>query len=302
MRMPVKTIGCVTALTLALCQTVAAQELEPGLYLNAPPDFNVFAVSYGLSTGNVLVDAALPIDGAKARIHLVGLGYVRTLDLGGRAAKLDVQVPVSWGTFEGTVNGTFLTRSVSGIADPRVRLSVNLFGSPALTAERFAAYQQHTIIGTSLQVALPLGQYDEARLINLGAHRWSFRPEAAVSHRRGRWLLELAAGAWLFTENDDHFGGHSLAQQALYFLKGSAIYTFRRNLWVAANYGRATGGETSIDGAHRNDLQRNDRAGLTLGMPAGRATMLKVTYTSGLATRLGSDFDSLGVAYQYTWR
>ena len=286
---------------LCIARSVGAQELEPGLYVNAPTGSKSVVANYGFSTGNVLLDASVPIEGAHARIHVIGVGYLRTLDFFGRTAKLDVQLPVSWGHFEGVVAGEFRTRSPAGLADPRVRLAVNLFGSPALGPQEFASYTQRTIVGVSLQVALPLGAYDEARYVNVGANRWSFRPEVAVSHRQNRWLFEVAGGAWLFTENDDYVG-QSLTQRPLYFVKGNAIYTFRRNLFVSASYGHAGGGATTVDGVFRHDLQKNDRVGLALSLPSGRSTSIKIVYTSGLATRLGGDFDSIGVAYQYVWR
>ena len=281
---------------------VSAQELEPGLYLNAPAGVNALALNYGFSSGNVLVDSSLPIEGAHAKVHVVAIGYVRTLDLLGHAAKFDVQAPVSRASFTGLVAGELRTRSPSGLGDPRIRFAVNLLGSPALQGQEFAAYRQRTIIGVSVQIGVPLGQYDEERFINLGANRWSFRPEMGVSHRHDRWLLEVAGGAWLFTENGNYIGRTSLTQRPLYFAKGSAIYTFRRNLWLSGSYGHATGGETTLAGVFRNDLQRNDRVGATLSLPAGRSTSVKVAYISGLTTRLGGDFDSIGVTYQYIWR
>jgi outer membrane putative beta-barrel porin/alpha-amylase len=301
-RKQLKRLLLMLSVALGIATSVGAQELEPGLYVNAPIGSNSIVANYGFSTGNVLLDASLPIEGAHAKIHVIGLGYLRTLDFFGRAAKLDVQLPVSWGHFEGVVAGEFRTRSPAGLADPRVRFAVNLFGSPALRPQEFANYAQRTIVGVSLQVALPLGAYDEERYVNVGANRWSFRPEVALSHRRNRWLFEVATGAWLFTENDDYVGHVSLTQRPLYFVKGNAIYTFRRNLWLSASYGHGGGGATTVGGLFRNNLQRNERIGIGLSLPSGRSTSVKIVFTSGLATRLGGDFDSIGVAYQYAWR
>ena len=64
---------------------------------------------------------------------------------------------------------------MSGLGDPRFRFSINLFGAPALSAKEFANYQQDLIVGASLQVSAPLGQYDDSKLLNLGNNRWSFR-------------------------------------------------------------------------------------------------------------------------------
>jgi hypothetical protein len=280
----------------------SAQELEPGLYQNAPVGFNVGVLSVGGSRGNVLVDAALPLEDGHARIGSVALVYVRTLRLFDHLAKFDAQVPIAWSRFTGTIQGEARTRSPQGLADPRLRLAVNLFGSPALDLPEFVKYRQRTIVGVGLQVALPLGQYDPDRLINLGANRWSFRPEVGLSHARGRLGLELAAGAWLFTKNGEYYGGRTLEQRPLYFLKGSGIWTIKRGWWLGVSYGRANGGESLLDGTVRNDLQRNDRMGVAFSLPINPTSSLRVAYTNGLSTRLGADFDSINIAYQYTWR
>lgn len=295
------TVLVIAAADLLLAGTARAQELEPGTYQNAPLGVNVLFVGYGLSSGNVLVDAALPIEGAQAQVHAVSFAYLRTLNIFGRFAKFDAQIPVSWGRFEGKVAGEFRTRSPRGLADPRLRLAVNLVGSPPLDSQAFVNYRQRTIVGASLQVAVPVGQYDDTRLVNVGANRWAFRPEAAVSHARGRWVLEAVGGGWLFTDNTEHVDGTTLSQAPLWFAKGSVIYTVRRNLWFSASYGRAAGGETRLDGLHRHDVQRNDRIGVTASLPAGRSGAVRLLFMSGLATRLGTDFDSVGIGYQHTW-
>src|SRR5262245_40415989 len=294
---------CAAALiVVAVARSAAAQELEPGLYQIAPVGINVAIAGVLFSTGNVLVDASVPIEDGHARITVLGLGYVRTLRLFDHLAKFDAQLPLAWSRFTGVVNGENRTRDPSGLADPRLRLSVNLFGSPALDLPEFARYRPRTIVGVGLQVALPLGQYDPDRLVNLGSNRWSFRPEVGVSQALGRLVIELASGAWLFTSNDEYFGGKTLEQRPLYFVKLNGIYAIRRGVWTSLAYGRANGGQTLVNGAITNSLQRNDRASAIFAFPAGRKGGIKITYVSGLATRLGADFDSIGVLYQYTWK
>jgi hypothetical protein len=289
-------------LSIASVSGSRAQELEPGLYQNTPVGLNAAVLGYGFSTGNILLDSSLPLTDGSADIHTIATGYVRTLGVAGRAAKLDVQAPVCWGHFEGTVAGEHRTRSPSGLADPRVRFMVNFVGAPALVGRDFAGYRQGTVFGAGLQVAVPLGQYDPTRLINLGSNRWSFRPEVGLSRRQARFFFELAGGAWLFTRNGDYFGATTLDQSPLYFAKANVIYNFRRRgLWLSLNYGRATGGETTVGGVAKGDLQTNDRAGITLSLPAGRAGSVKLVYTNGLTTRLGADFDSWNVLYQRSW-
>jgi len=278
----------------------AAQELEPGSYQNAPTGVNVAAGSIVISRGNVLTDASLPIEGARAEVEVLGLAYVRTLGVLGRAAKFDAQIPVTWANFSGIVAGEERTRSPRGLADPRFRLSVNILGSPALTIPEFAKYRQRAILGISLQVMPPLGQYDDDRYVNLGSNRWSFRPETGASWGHGRFILEGAAGAWLFTHNGNYVG-RIQEQSPLYFVKGNAIMTFRRGIWGALSYGRATGGRTRVNGVETNSLQTNDRLGTTWLVPITRWVAMRAVFTTGLSTRFGADFDSFAIGAQYTW-
>ena len=147
---------------------------------------------------------------------------------------------------------------------------VNFVGAPALAGAEYGSYRQGTVIGAGIQVGLPLGQYDPARLINLGSNRWSFRPEIGLSHRQGRVFVELATGAWVFTRNGEYFGGTTLEQDPLYFVKGDLVYNFRRRgCWLSVNYGYASGGETTIGGVAKQDIQTNNRAGITPRPPRG---------------------------------
>ena len=298
---PVSRLGIAALLLLGPRGIAAAQELEPALYQDAPIRLNVAIASYTYSSGNVLTDASLPIAEGKANLHILALGYLRTFGLFGHSAKIDFGLPITAGHFQGNVAGAFRTRDITGLADPRVRFQFNLMGGPALELADYARYRQRTILGVSVQVAVPLGQYDPARVINLGANRWSFRPELGLSQNWRRWYFELAGGSWFFTPNDEFNGSSHLTQDPVPFIKGNVIYTFRRGLWLSVSYGFASGGETQVDGVARNDFQTNNRIGTTLALPLGRGSSLKLIYNNGLLTRVGGDFDSYGVAYSYSW-
>jgi len=286
--------------SLGVCPALA-QELEPGLYFSSPIGVNAAIVGYMYSSGNILMDPSLPIEGAHAQIHTANMAFIRSFGLLGKTAKVDAQVPIAAGDFEGYVAGEFRNREPSGPADPRLRVLVNFIGAPALRKAEFAAQHPGTIVGVSFQAVFPWGRYDPSRLINLGSNRWSFRPELGVSRAQGKWHFELSTGVWLFTDNHENYGGTTLEQSALPFVKGDVMYTFKRGMWVAANYGVANGGETRVDGGPSSEIQTNQRVGATFAYPFGRSLGAKLVYTSGLTTRIGADFDSYGASMQYTW-
>ena len=124
---------------------------------------------------------------------------------------------------------------MDGVADPKIRLSVNLYGAPALTLKEFKDYEQDVIVGASLQVSVPWGQYDDSRLVNIGTNRWSIKPEVGVSKTLGRWTLELSAAATVYTDNNDLYGGNQRSQDPIYSTQVHAIYSFRSGVWASVD-------------------------------------------------------------------
>jgi hypothetical protein len=290
------------AIGLALLgATASAQVLEPRLYRNAPKGLNAVAFGYSFSNGTLAFDPALPIEGASGNGSVVPLGYVRTIGLFNRSAKLEVVVPVAWGHYEGFLEGEFRTRDLGGIADPSLRLSVNLLGAPALDAKDFGTFRQKTILGASLQIRPPLGTYDPDKLLNLGSNRWVFRPEIGLSHQWRRWFFELAGTLWLFTDNNDFFGGQTLEQQHLSAIKGSVIRGFKPGLWAALSVGYGTGGKSIVEGIPTNTYQKNWRFGATVSLPVRPGHAIRLFALSGVRQRVGNDTDVIGAMYQITW-
>lgn len=287
-----------------------AQELEPRTYSNAPVDLNFLAVAYAYSTGNILLDPSLPIEGIDSQLSIVALRYIRTVDFFGLSSKIKGFLPVAKGHWEGVLTealpGTdieagFRTRDASGFGDARVTWEVNFFGAPALGLREFAEFRPRTVVGASIQVVLPIGTYDSDRLINLGSNRWAFRPEIGISHTVRKWTFEATLTTWLYATNKDFFGGMSLEQEAILALQGHVIYTFRPGMWVAFDAGYADGGTTRIDGVIRNTLQRNSRVGLTFLYPLARQHGLAFSWSSGVTTSVGADYHTFVAGYQYMW-
>ena len=288
---------------LALTATVPAfaQELEPRAYSPNPTGANFVVVGYGHSRGDVVFDPSLPFSDVSARLNSSTLLYGHTFGFCGRAASAAIVLPYVWGSLEGQVGETRRAITRSGLADARLRLTANLIGGPALAPKEFAQRRPRTTLGASLQLAAPSGQYDPAKLINIGANRWSLKPEFGVSHPTGRWALEFYAGAWLFSDNTDFYGGSRREQQPIGTFQGHASYSFRPRLWLAGDATYYTGGRTTVNGGAKSDTQSNSRLGVTLAVPTGRRHSLKVAWATGFTTRLGGDFDTLAIGWQVLW-
>ena len=289
-------IACLLVSALA-----GAQELEPRAYAPNPVGANFAVASYGHFSGEVMFDAALPFDDVHAGINLVALGYGRTFGVLGRGATFLFALPHAWGDMSGNIGEERRTLARAGLADARMKFSVNLIGGEALTPAEFAARTPGAVFGVSLSVVAPTGEYFPDKLINIGANRWAFKPEAGVSWTVGRWFFDGSAGVWLFTDNDDFYGGVRREQDPLTTLQAHAGYTFRPRMWLALDATYYEGGRTTVDGVHKADLQANARIGLTLAYPVTPRQSLKVTLSDGARTRIGGDFTSVALTWQYTW-
>ncbi len=286
---------------ILLSDIVLAQEVEPRAYTNAPIGVNFLVVGAGYSEGGVSFDPAVLLTNAQIKTDLAVLAYARVLDIGGQSAKFDLIVP--YASLNGTAEyiGQPVAREVSGFGDPKLRLSMHFYGAPALTLDEFASYRHDLIIGGSLQVSVPVGQYDHEKLVNIGTNRWYVKPELGVSKGWGRWTLEGTASATVFGDNDEFFGGKHREQAPIYAFQGHLVYGFPSGIWGALTAAHFSGGRTTLDGVRGNDLQQNSRIGATLALPINRQNSIKIHASSGVSTRTGSDFDTIGIAWQYRW-
>jgi hypothetical protein len=279
----------------------SAQEIEPRAYSNAPVGVNFLIAGYAYTTGGLSSDSALPVSDPELSTSNAVVAYARVLDFWGKSAKFDVVAPLSSLSGSAVYEGERLQRDVSGLSDPKFRLSVNFFGAPALSLKEFAGFQQDLIIGASLQVSAPAGQYDETRLVNLGTNRWSFKPELGVSQALGRGTREGTAAVTLYTDNDDFYQGRTRSQDPLYALQGHVIYSFRSGIWGSVDGTYFEGGRTTLDDTLNNDLQRNWRVGATLAFPLDARNSIKFFGSSGVSARTGNNYDLFGIAWQYRW-
>jgi len=285
---------------MAVGRPAAAQDIEPRAYSNAPIGVNFLIAGYAYTRGG-LVFESLPITNAHLHTSNAVIAYARVLDLWGNSAKFDTIVPYTWLSGSAEYQGQTIPRQVNGFANPSFRLSVNLYGAPALTLDEFKGWEQDLIIGVSLRVWAPWSQYDDQKLVNIGTNRWAFKPELGISKAIAPWTLEFQAAATFYTDNDDLFRGNKLSTDPLYSLQGHIIYGFHSGIWASVDATYFAGGRTTVNGVLNNDLQQNWRIGATLAFPLDIHDSVKLYASSGVSARTGNNYDLVGIAWQHRW-
>jgi hypothetical protein len=276
-----------------------AQELSPRSYWPTPKGTRIAVLGYNRSTGDVVTDPSLPVVGVDSRINLGLFAYAQTLSLFGRSSNLLIEIPYSSGTTEGDLEGDATRRDFSGLGDIAITLSVNLIGAPTLTREDFQELRQnpHQILGASVKLVAPTGDYDPQKLINIGTNRWAIKGELGyMIPIEPRWLLEFELGGWLIADNDNLLGA-TREQAPLVTGEFHLIRRFRPGFWVSLDLNYYTGGRSTLAGVEVSDLQRNSRIGGTVVVPIRGRHAVKFGYSTGVVTESGGDFEMVLVSF-----
>ena len=280
-----------------------AQDLEPRAYSASPIGTNFAGVGFARSSGDITFDPSVPLTNVNGTFYGPALGLGHTFALFRRQAQIVVALPYAWGNVSGDVGEQHGSVHRSGMGDIKTRVSVNLRGSPAQTVEEFARRKHHNfIIGTSLSVLAPSGQYDNTKLINLGTNRWGFKPEIGVSWPVKKLDLDLYASALFYTANASFYPGQSdRTQSPLAAVQAHVSYTVRRGLWAAVDSTWYAGGATTVNGGKPTERQQNSRIGATVSVPLRKQQSLKFSYSSGVSGTIGSKFTTIQGGWQYVW-
>jgi hypothetical protein len=305
--MAARLLGIVWFVALpALC---TAQDLTPRAYIPLPVSSNAVIVTYSFSDGEMVFDPALPIEDAVGTIHLPVVTYYHAFNFFGRSANATGTFPFAIGEMRGRVAEQDRAIHRAGPADSVFRLAVNLWGAPARTAAELAKTGvSRRLLGASVRVAAPTGEYVNTQLINIGTNRWSIKPEIGYMQRVGPVIVDACAGVWLFTSNGDYFATDPAApanvrtQDPISSFEFHVSYDVKLRLWISADFNYWRGGRTSVnDVTAQGSLQANSRVGVTGSMPLTRRQTLKVSYSDGLVVSVGGKFKTVSVGWQYGW-
>jgi Putative MetA-pathway of phenol degradation len=297
----------ITAL-LAICfcllpiDRACSQDVEPRRWTALPVGINVVGFGYGYSTGDIAFDPVLLVEDATLDLDTLVITYARTFGLLGRSARFDMVVPWQHGTWEGLLDGVPARAVRTGLADPQFRLSINLYGAPAVGMEEFKkramARPVNTVIGAGIMVSVPLGEYFEDKLLNLGQNRYIIRPQIGVLHTRGLWSYELTGSTYLYTDNDEFFGGNELEREPIRALQAHIIRVFKPGLWASLSAAYGWRGESTVNGVASDNDKSDYLLALSFGFPLTRSQGVKLVYMRSQTRRItGANLDTLALAW-----
>jgi hypothetical protein len=287
---------------VVLPNQVKAQDLEPRRWGHLPTGMTVVGVGYAYTDSFVYFSPFWKITDTTAEINSFGVNAIYTFDMAGKSARVSFLLPYLSGRWEGNVDNVFETVKLHGFSDPRLRLSVNLYGAPALKGTEYTRYRaQHlknTVVGASLAVTAPLGKYDREELINLSGNRWTVRPQIGVVHNRGPWSFELTGSIFLFSDNKNFIDNTRLEQKSLYSVQAHVIYDFKPGLWVSVSNAYGKRGRVYVEKKKTAFEVNNWLWAANFGFPIGKKQSVRLTWFSGRTQNdVGRDSDNLMLSW-----
>ena len=279
-----------------------AQDIEPRRWATLPLKTNFIGVGYGYTNGKIFFDPVLDVENASVDVNNIIMEYVRPFSIGKKLARVDVRVPYSIAKWEGILAGNPTTVKRNGFSDPRLRLSVNILGPSAMELKEMQEYLKahpvYTVVGASISVTFPLGQYYNDKLLNLGQNRFVFRPQAGFVHTWRNWSYEITASLYLFTNNNDFFNGGARKQDPVFAVQTHLIRRFNHGIWGSLSLGSGLLGESLVNNQPNRDKREDVLGALSLGMPITKKQALKAVYQrSQTLNDIGGDTNTYAIIW-----
>ena len=289
-----------------------AQDLAPRAYIITPLHSNAVTLTWSYYNGGLDLNGAIPVKNAHGTYNVPVLSVYHSFSFFGRSANFTASLPYAVGNFSGEVLSRQRSVYRSGLMDFGARLSVNLYGGRAMPVQDFRKWKQKVLLGASLRVIAPTGQYDPAKLINWGINRWAFKPEFGYSQRWGNIVLDGYAGVWFYTANPAYYDiptPQPQTEEPIGSLEGHLSYDASRfgrlkalRAWASLDGNLWWGGVTALNGIRNLDTrQTSSRIGATVSLPYTRHQSIKIAYTDGTYIRFGGNYQNVSVAWQYSW-
>ena len=203
--------------------------------------------------------------------------------------------------------GTSFSQSASGYADPSVQLDVNLFGTPPINAIfDYLNYEPTWTLDAAFMLGVPLGQYDNNKVVNLGLNRFygrvafPFKYHFRVFTPGYMSSLEVVPSVWLFAENDD-FLGQTMQNDPMWQLEAHWTHDFTRHFFGSIDLLYRNGFQSEINGINLgSDIEIGD-LGFTLNFSVTDNVTIRTSFSSNVFGDSDIDTSMIRLQFVYAW-
>jgi hypothetical protein len=207
----------------------------------------------------------------------------------------------------GQTAGTAFNQSSSGYADPSVQIDINLVGTSKLVSTvDLMNYEPTWTVDAAVMLGVPIGEYDEDKLVNMGLNRWYGRLALPIKYHFGVFSpgymssFEITPSVWIFTENDD-FLGQELENDPLWQIEAHLTQDFTRTFFGSLDLLYRSGFQSEIDGTDVGDDVDIGDFGFTLNFQSTDNLMIRTSYSSNVFGDNDIDNSLLRIQFVYAW-
>jgi hypothetical protein len=207
----------------------------------------------------------------------------------------------------GVTPGTSFSQSSSGFSDPNLALVVNLFGTPKLkSGVDLLNYEPTISMDVAVLLAVPIGEYQNDKLVNLGLNRWYGRLAFPLKYNFGVFTpgymssFELIPSVWLFAENDD-FVGQKLENEVMWQLESHLTHDFTSSFFGSLDLLYQNGFQSKVDGNEVGEKLEIGSLGFTLNYQITDNVTMRTSFSSNLFGDSDLETSSIRLQFVYGW-
>jgi len=294
----------------AICPSQALAQLPARFYLKSLSGGSAVPLIVESISGNTNpFDPAHNVTaGANFDATMALAGYALAFPLFDRAAMAALILPMGRISGDVTVAGKTVNQSAKGFGDPMLEFDINLLGPPAQkNIPDVIRYEPGFSLDLLVDLALPIGEYDNDQSLNIGQNRWYGRVGMPVIWQLGEWVpgrrttLEILPSVWFYGDNTDYVG-KTLKTDPSFQLDAHLTRDLTEHFWGSLDGVYYKGGKSSIDGVSGESLS-NLGVGLTLGYQINDNLNLTFGYKSTVNDSADDDLkmDVFMVSLVYGW-
>ncbi len=293
-----------------ICPMLARAQVPPRFYWKSLAGANAVPVIFQSLSGN-----ANPIDPAHVvtpnssiDANVLIAGYAKMLPLFDRTLTLAVLAPMGRISSDSTIAGRTSPQDANGFGDPMLEVNYNLIGPKAImNIPDLLRYEPKFSLDVLVDIAFPVGDYDNDQPLNLGQNRWYGRVGAPIVWQIGPWVpgrrttLEAIPSVWFFSDNDDYVG-NTLSTDPIFQTDAHLTRDLTETLWGSLDVTWATGGKSTIGGVSGDSLN-NLGVGFTLGYQINDNLSLTAGYMATVNDNGNTDLeiDGFRISLTYGW-
>ncbi len=289
---------------------LALAQVPPRFYWKSLSGANAVPVIFQSLSGNANpIDPAHVVSSdADVDANVVVAGYARLLPLFDRTLTLAVLEPMGRISGEAMVANKLYDRDATGFGDPMIEAGINLIGPKAMRSiPDLLRYEPQLSLDLIVDLAFPVGEYDNDQALNLGQNRWYGRVGAPIVWQLGPWVpgrrttWEVLPSVWVFSDNDDYVG-YALSTDPMFQVEGHLTRDFTEHFWGSVDATYLAGGKSTVGGVPGNSLN-NVGVGFTLGYQINDNISLTAGYMATVNDRDPGDLqmDGFRISFTYGW-